>query len=108
MIRKWGEISEGRPVGVVTDRDIALALADHEADLASTPLETLMTPDVVSIAAEATLDAAVEALGGRGLRRLLIIDTEGRLVGVLSWTDLAPQLSERGLGHVVSRIVAHR
>jgi IMP dehydrogenase len=99
---------EGRPVGVVTDRDIALALADHEADLAPTPLEELMTPDVVTIAADAPLDAAAEALGSRGLRRLLVVDAQGQLVGVLSWIDLVPHLPERGLGHVVSRIVETR
>jgi CBS domain-containing protein len=99
---------EGRPVGVITDRDIALALADHEADLARTPLEELMTPDVVTIAADAPLDAAVEALGGRGLRRLLVVDAQGQLVGVLSWIDLVPHLPERGLGHVVARIVDAR
>jgi CBS domain-containing protein len=99
---------EGRPVGVVTDRDIALALADHQADLASTPLEALMTPDVITIAADASLDEATELLGGKRLRRLLVIDADGRLVGVLSWTDLVPHLSERGLGHVVSRIVRGR
>jgi CBS domain-containing protein len=99
---------EGQPVGVVTDRDIALALADHEADLASTPLDALMTRDLITIAADATLDAAVESLGGEGLRRLLVVDADGRLVGVLSWTNLTPHFSERGLGHVVSRILEHR
>jgi CBS domain-containing protein len=99
---------EGRPVGVVTDREIALALADHQADLASTPLDALMTRKVVTIAADASLDAAIESLGGEGLRRLLVVDADGRLVGVLSWTDLVPHLSERGLGHVVSWIDERR
>jgi CBS domain-containing protein len=99
---------EERPVGVVTNRDIALALADHEADLARTPLEALTTREVATIAADAPLDAAVAALGERGLRRLVVVDTEGRLAGILSWTDLAPDLSERGLGQLVARIIDHR
>jgi IMP dehydrogenase len=99
---------EGRPVGVVTDRDIALALPDHEDDLARTPVEALMSQDVVTIPADTTLDAAVATLGEKGLRRLLVVDSGGQLVGVLSWTDLIPHVSERGLGHVVSRIVEHR
>jgi len=98
----------GRPVGVVTDRDIALALADHEDDLARTPVEALMTKQPTTISADAPLDAAVESLGGHGLRRLMAVDSEGRLVGVLSWTDLVPHLSDRGLGHAISRIVEHR
>jgi CBS domain-containing protein len=98
----------GRPVGVVTDRDIALALAEHETDLAGTPVESLMTKAVVTIAVADSVDAAVETLGGHGVRRLLVVDSEGRLVGVLSWADLAPHLSERGLGRTVSLIIANR
>jgi CBS domain-containing protein len=99
---------DGRPVGVVTDRDIALALPEHEADLAATPIGRLMTKDLATIDRGASLDAAVEALGGRGVRRLLVVDGDGRLVGVLSWVDLVPHVSERGLGQVVSKIVEHR
>ena len=101
-------VEEGRPVGVLTDRDVALALAEYEADLAGTPVEGLMTKDVVTIAADATLDVAIAQLGDQGLRRLLVVDSGGRLVGVLSWTDLVPHLSERGVGHAVGRIVGRR
>jgi len=98
----------GKPVGIITDRDIALALAEHDSDLASTPVGALMSKDVVTIAADAALDAAVESLGDHGLRRLLAVDPDGNLVGVLSWADLVPHLSERGLGRAVSLIVEHR
>ena len=101
-------VEEGRPVGALSDRDIALALAEHGTDLASTPVEGLMTKDVVTIAADATLDVAIAQLGDQGLRRLLVVDSGGRLAGVLSWTDLVPHLSERGVGHAVGRIVSHR
>lgn len=101
-------VEDGRPVGVLTDRDVALALAEHEIDLASRPVAKLMAGDVETIDADATLDAAIERLGELGLRRLLVVDSDGQLVGVLSWTDLVPHLSERGVGHVVGRIVGHR
>ncbi|MBX6313737.1 MAG: CBS domain-containing protein [Isosphaeraceae bacterium] len=101
-------VDDGRPVGVLTDRDVALALAEHENDLTGRPVGELMTRDVVTIAADAPLDAAIERLGDRGLRRLLVVDPDGRLVGILSWTDLVPHLSERGVGHAVGQIVDHR
>ena len=98
----------GRPVGVLTDRDVALALAERQADLASTPVGVLMSEEPVTIAVDAPLEAAVESLGRHGLRRLLAVDAEGNLVGVLSWADLVPHLSERGLGRTVSLIVDRR
>ena len=43
-----------------------------------------------------------------GCRRLLVVDGNDVLQGVLSWTDLVPYLSECGLGRVVSRIIENR
>lgn len=94
---------DGRPVGVVTDRDVALALADHEHDLGATPLERLMTRDVVTIRADDSLDTAIASLREHGIGRLLVVDSGGLIVGVLSWTDLAPHLTARGLAAAFGR-----
>jgi len=98
----------GRPVGVLTDRDIALALPDREKDLPGTPVGDVMSRQLVTVRLDATLESALDQLGGEGVRRVLVVDSDGRLAGILSWTDLVPHLSECGLGRVVSRIVEHR
>lgn len=98
----------GRPFGILSDRDIALALPDREARLATTPVSELMSDRLVTIDREATLESAMEKLGGEGVRRLLVVDSDGLLAGILSWTDLVPHLSDRGLGRVVSRLVENR
>lgn len=97
---------DGFPIGVLTDRDVALALPEHNGSLANVSVADLMTKNVVIIESDATLATAVERLGDRGIRRLLVVDSDNHLVGVLSWTDLVPYLSERGLGQVVTRIAA--
>jgi CBS domain-containing protein len=98
----------GKPVGVLTDRDIALALPNHESDLARTPVGELMSKDVVTIGLDDSLELAMERLGDHGVRRLLVVDDEGLLQGILSWADLAPHLTTAALGRVVSRIVENR
>ena len=98
----------GKPVGVLTDRDVALALASHETDLASTPVGELMSKDVVTIGLDDSLELAMEKLGDYGVRRLLVVDDDGVLQGILSWADLAPHLTPTALGRVVSRIVENR
>src|SRR5690348_12305127 len=60
-------VADGRPVGILTDRDLALALPEREAELARTSVGELMTRDVVTIAADATLDAAIQRLGAAGV-----------------------------------------
>jgi len=99
---------DGKPVGVVTDRDVALALADHDGSLAGNTVADVMGRGVVTIRAEETLEHALEKLGGEGVRRLMVVDGDDRLVGVLSWSDLAPHVSERALGQVVRAIASHR
>ncbi len=98
----------GRPVGILTDRDVALALPDREAGLPTTPVSELMSDRLVTVDRDATIESAMEKLGGEGVRRVLVVDADGRLVGILSWTDLVPHLSERGIGRVVSRVVENR
>ncbi len=98
----------GRPVGVLTDRDIALALPEHQALLASLPVSALMSRQLVTVRHDAPLASAMDRLGDQGVRRVLVLDDNGLLVGVLSCTDLVPHLSERGIGRVVARIVENR
>ena len=98
----------GKQIGILTVRDIALAIPAHEADLGRTPVGELMSKDVVTVDLDETLDVAMEKLGDHGVRRLLVVDGNDVLQGVLSWIDLVPHLSECGLGRVVSRIVENR
>ena len=98
----------GKPVGILTDRDVALALAGHETDLGRTPVGELMKTDLVTVGLDETVETALELLGRHAVRRLLVTDDDGVLQGILSWSDLVPYITERGLGRVVSRIVESR
>jgi CBS domain-containing protein len=98
----------GKPVGVITDRDVALALAYHQNDLAHTPVGELMSTDAVTIGLDDGVEFAMDQLGEHGVRRLLVVDDEGVLQGILTWADLAPHLTPTALGRVVSRIVENR
>jgi len=97
-------VEDGTPIGVLTDRDIALAVADYP-DLASRSVADIMTKDVVSVGPDATLEDLKEKFGSAGVRRLLVADADGRLLGIISWADLAPHASDRTVGHVVTEVV---
>jgi CBS domain-containing protein len=101
-------VDDGRPVGVLTDRDVALAVADRDGDLTAVMVGDLMTRDVVAIGKTAPLLEVFEKLGKEGVRRLLVIGHKGLQEGVISWTDLIPHVSERALGRLVGRIVENR
>jgi len=101
-------LEDGRPVGVVTDRDVALALPDHEADLADTPVSQIMAKDVATVTPETPVDQLAGRFSEFRVRRLLVVDADGRLLGIVAWTDLAPHVPDDVLGRMVGDVVEPR
>lgn len=98
-------LAAGRPVGVLTDRDVALALAEHEDALRMIPVGQIAAPGVVSVGPGVLLDAVAAKLGDRGVRRVLVVDEAGFLLGIIGWADVAPHVSDTRVGHAVSKMV---
>jgi CBS domain-containing protein len=77
-----------RPVGIVTDRDIAL----RSGTLCDQPdmilIETVMTRDITTIRKDAGIFDAIQEMKTLGVRRMPIVDSGGRLVGLLTVDDL--------------------
>ena len=97
-------VEEGKPIGVVTDRDVALALADRD-DLVNRPVSELMTKTLITVGPGASVEEVVETFSREGVRRLLVVDGEGRLMGVIGWKDVCGGLSNRAVGQLVSSVV---
>lgn len=100
-------VDAGQPVGVLTDRDVALALAEHGDRLVDLPVGEVMTRDPATVRSDDRLDAVQAAFAGRAVRRLLVVGPDGQLLGVIAWSDLAPHVSERGLGGVAQQVLEH-
>jgi CBS domain-containing protein len=79
---------QGRPIGVVTDRDIALQILGADLDADKVLVRDVMQSPVASVAADASLTEAVKALRKAAVRRLVAVDGEGKLVGLFAADDL--------------------
>jgi IMP dehydrogenase len=97
-------LEEGRPVTILTDRDIALAMADYP-DLIRRPVSDIMTTGVVTVEPEDSLGHVCEVLRREAVRRVLVVDASGRLLGIIGWADIAPVLSDRMIGRLVTENV---
>ena len=75
-------------LGMITDRDIVLSLADYNFDLANTDATKLMSNKVYSVRPEADLSSALALMKKQQIRRLPVIEEE-KLVGMLSIGDIA-------------------
>lgn len=88
------ELREGtaQVAGIVTDRDLAIEVLARGGDASQAPVLRLVQGPPVGIASGADLGEAVQKMQGAGIRRLLVHDERGLLVGVLSMDDLLPAL----------------
>lgn len=73
--------------GIITERDVMRAVADGR-DLKATPVEACMTFEARTATTNWALDdAAAEMIKGH-FRHLLVVDEQGRIVGILSMRDI--------------------
>jgi CBS domain-containing protein len=80
-------VEDGRPVGVITDRDIVLrAVADGSQ--ANKPVREIATLDLVFATPDMSTREATKIMGERQIRRLPVIEND-RLVGIVSLGDIA-------------------
>jgi len=83
-----------RPIGVITDRDIACrAVAAGKNALELTARDCMSSP-CVTLRLDATLEECCEAMEKNQVRRVLIVDDAGGCVGIVAQADIA--LSSKG------------
>lgn len=81
-----------RPIGVVTDRDLAVRAIAAELD-PSVEVRVVMTTPVDAVREDAPIEEAVAAMRRGWHRRLLVVDAEGRPTGVISADDVLGRLA---------------
>ena len=80
---------DGRLAGLLTDRDICLAAYMHRKPLHLIPVTKVMVKQVISAHPDDTVESAEHLMRDNHIRRLPVIDKDGRPAGVVSIDDLA-------------------
>jgi CBS domain-containing protein len=80
---------DGHTVGIVTDRDICMAAYFQGRPLSAIPVADIMSRDLCTVEAEAELSEAERLMQARQVRRLPVVANGGRLIGILSLSDVA-------------------
>jgi CBS domain-containing protein len=82
-----------KPVGIVTDRDMALR-GPILCDVAKTALiSSIMTTEVKSVTKDTGIFEAIQMMKSAGVRRMPVIDAADRLVGLITLDDLVRLLA---------------
>lgn len=77
---------DNEAVGVITDRDIVLSLSRELS--VTTPINKIMKKYVITASEETELEKATDIMGYMQIRRLVVVNNENKIVGILSTTDL--------------------
>lgn len=93
-----------RLVGTITDRDIAIRVVAEGKDPESTTVGEIASRDLVTIDPQQDLDEALRLMAQHQVRRLPVVEEDGRLVGILAQADIAREASPEQTGRVVEEI----
>ena len=86
--------SDKKPLGMVTDRDIAVNVVAQGKDPRSTVLKEIMSKNALVLRQDQGIFEATKMMSEKGIRRLPIVDSEGKLAGIISLDDLITVFGE--------------
>jgi CBS domain-containing protein len=93
----------GKPVGIVTDRDIALRCCADSKDPASTTAREIMTKDIAWCYGDEKIEDAAHLMEKKHIRRLPVLDRDDKMIGFLSVDDIAAKVSHELGGEVLDK-----
>jgi CBS domain-containing protein len=96
---------DGEPIGALTDRDLTLRVL-AEGRSSSTRAADVMTSDVVSCRIGDDLDTAEKTMREHRKSRMMVCDESGRLVGVISLSDIADVETEDAAGRTLREVTS--
>lgn len=81
-------VREGKPIGILTDRDILLRVMNNGLDPEKTSVDEIMTEQIVTLREDTGLFEALQQIKGKGIRRFPIVDAKGNLQGIMTLDDI--------------------
>jgi len=101
----------GSVVGMVTDRDLFIALGTRNRNAADLPVKEVMNKDLGLCAPGDDVRVALKTMAERQLHRLPVVDKDGALKGILSLDDIVLRAEADGLSSDVlktMKAICHR
>jgi CBS domain-containing protein len=93
-----------RVVGMITDRDIVVRAVAPRGNLDGVTVGEIMSPEIISIFDDASIEEAVRTMERHQIRRLPVVNHHDRIVGMLSLGDLAVEATTALSGEVLKEV----
>jgi CBS domain-containing protein len=94
----------GEAVGMLTDRDIAIRIAASGLDPQKTHVTDAMSEGLISCKEDDDIEMAARLMADKQIRRLPVVEDDGKLSGIVSLADLAGSLDKEMAGDILKQI----
>jgi CBS domain-containing protein len=98
---------DGKTLGMITDRDIAIRALANGKDISTTEARDVMSRSVVFCRDNEEAEDALRIMENKKIRRLPVLNEDGQLVGMVSLGDISHALSRELTGEVTKAVSAH-
>jgi CBS domain-containing protein len=98
---------DGRAVGMVTDRDIAIRALASGKDVSKIEARDVMSRNVISCRDSEEAEDALRIMESKKIRRLPVVNDAEKLIGMVSLGDISHALSREVTGKVTKAVSAH-
>ena len=85
---------KSRPVGIITERDILKKVSATNKPAETVSAKKIMSSPVINVKAYDSIETAASVMAKNRIKRLVVLEEDGSLVGTLSITDIARKLSK--------------
>jgi len=97
-------LRDGRPVGVITDRDIAARAVAAGRNPLEMKASDLMSTPVITVKPSTDVDDCCDTMEEHQIRRVPVVDDSGSCCGMVSQADIAKHASARKTAQVVKEV----
>ena len=103
-------VDAGRPIGILTDRDLAIRVLAPGLDPLTTRVTEVMTPSPTTVPEDATIVTALSYMKAGRFRRLPVVGHDDHLLGILALDDVLVMVAEElaEVGPLLRREAPHR
>lgn len=98
---------DGRPLGTVTDRDLALRVCGEDRRASETRAADVMTREAITCREDDPITLAEERMARHHKSRIMVVSEEGHLVGVISLSDIVDEEDDARAAETL-RMIADR
>lgn len=83
-----------RPVGMITERDIIKKVTAQNKSADQVAVRHIMSSPLITVKSIDSIDTAAETIAGNRVKRLVVLEQDGSMVGILSVSDIAKKLAK--------------